>query len=164
MQQNRVFREGTIAGILGASAVALWFLVVDIVASEPLHTPRILGHAFFSMFGAHPVTGAAWPVLGYTVVHYAAFIGVGLLVAKIIEMSNRTPAVLAGLFLVFAVIEVGFYMLAALLSAQDVLGQLAWYQVLAANLLAAGLMGGYLLRKHPEAMPRLDAALKGTTP
>jgi len=34
MQLTRVLREGFIAGLIGAAAVALWFLVVDVIAGR----------------------------------------------------------------------------------------------------------------------------------
>ena len=59
------------------------------------------------------------------------------------------PQFAAALALFFAVFEMGFYFLALVLSAHDVLGVLAWYQIGAANLLASVLMGGFLLRQAP---------------
>ena len=38
---------------------------------------------------------------------------------------------------------------------------IAWYQVGAANLVAAGLMGRYLWMKHPELTHRLNESLSG---
>ena len=163
MVQQRVVREGAVAGTLGALAVAVWFFAVDLAAATPLYTPQFLGRALFGILSDTAREATVWPVLGYTVVHFAAFIGLGVLVAKVVELSDRTPAVLAGLFLMFAVLEVGFYMLSALLATFGTLGSLAWYQVLAANLVAAGVMGGYLWHEHPEMLPRLHAALRGTT-
>ena len=163
MLRQRVVREGAVAGTLGALAVAVWFFAVDLVAAAPLYTPRFLGRALFGILSETARDAVVWPVVGYTAVHFAAFIGIGILVAKIVELSDRTPAVLAGLFLMFAVLEVSFYMLAAMLSTFGALGSLAWYQVLLANLVAAGVMGGYLWHEHPEMLPRLHAALRGTT-
>lgn len=163
MLNQRVVREGAVAGLLGAMAVAVWFLAVDLVVAAPLYTPRLLGRALFGILSESARDATVWPVLGYTVLHFATFIGIGTLVAKIVEMSDRTPAILAGLFLLFAVLEVSFYMLSALLATFGAFGSLAWYQVLLANIVAAGVMGGYLWHEHPEMMPRLNAALRGTT-
>jgi hypothetical protein len=164
MVSKRVVREGFIAGLLGAGAVAAWFFAVDVLAGEPLQTPRALGNAVLAVLGADQPANAAVPVLLYTIIHVAAFVGIGLLVAKIVQLSDRSPAVMAGVFLVFAVLQVGFYMLSALLSNVDGIGSIAWYQVLLANLVASASMGWYLWHAHPEVLPRMDAALKGTTP
>jgi hypothetical protein len=163
MMNQRVVREGAVAGVLGAMAVAVWFLAVDLVVAAPFYTPRLLGRALFGIFTESARDATLWPIVGYTVVHVAAFIGIGMLVAKVVELSDRTPAIMAGLFLLFAVLEVSFYMLSALLATFGAIGALAWYQVLLANLVAAGVMGGYLWHEHPEIVPRLHAALRGTT-
>jgi hypothetical protein len=38
---------GLVAGLLGASVVALFFLVVDLLAGRPLWTPTVLAAALF---------------------------------------------------------------------------------------------------------------------
>ena len=43
MQLTRILREGFIAGLIGAGAVALWFLIVDTIAGRPFFTPAMLG-------------------------------------------------------------------------------------------------------------------------
>src|SRR5260370_34011477 len=47
MHLRQVLREGFIAGLIGAAAGALWFLVVDLIAGRPLFTPAMLGSAVF---------------------------------------------------------------------------------------------------------------------
>ena len=43
MESHNPAREGAIAGIIGASVVALWFLMVDSIAGRPFFTPAVLG-------------------------------------------------------------------------------------------------------------------------
>ena len=50
-----VYKEGFIAGIVGALTVALWFLVVDMMHGRPFYTPTILGTALFGR-GVWPAT------------------------------------------------------------------------------------------------------------
>src|SRR5207248_2863034 len=38
-----VYKEGFVAGILGALTVAVWFLIVDMLHGRPFHTPTVLG-------------------------------------------------------------------------------------------------------------------------
>ena len=71
------------------------------------------------------------------------------------------PSVLGGSLILFVAIELGFYGLTALLR-ETVLGNLAWYQILVGNLLAAILMGTYLWRSHPAMRKGLVSALDGT--
>jgi hypothetical protein len=156
-----VLREGITAGVLGASAVALWFLVVDTLAGRAFYTPATLGRAVFGFFGPPAGETPVMHVIGYTVFHFAAFIALGILLAVIVRRAEVDTGVLAGLMLLFVVFEVGFYGAMALLSQWTQLGDLAWYQVGAANLLAAALMGGYMWRGHPALKQQFAYALGG---
>ena len=152
---------GLIAGAIGATAVAVWFLVVDVVNGQPLYTPRILGSAFFGVFGPPMGETAAHYVIGYTIVHYAAFGLVGVILSAIVRRATADPHVLAGLAIFFFVFQVAFYGFVALLSQWDLLGRLAWYQIGAANVLASVLMGWYLWKVHPSLVRELQFTLDG---
>jgi hypothetical protein len=159
-EKHSIVREGLIAGFLGATAVAIWFFVVDLIGGHPLFTPNTLGEGLLSVFGRSPEPQAV-NIIGYTIFHYAAFTLVGMLAVVLVHQGERTPSVLAGSMILFVAIELGFYGLVALLQ-QTVLGNLAWYQILAGNLLAAVLMGTYLWRSHPAMREGLVRALEGT--
>src|SRR5207247_4816063 len=78
MQLTRILREGFIAGLIGAGAVALWFLIVDTVAGRPFFTPAMLGSAVF--WGVHDpalVVIEYSRIIGYTMIHVSAFLIVG---------------------------------------------------------------------------------------
>ncbi|MBL8998150.1 MAG: hypothetical protein JNL44_12630 [Gemmatimonadetes bacterium] len=161
MDRRRVWKEGVVAGLLGAGGVALWFLVVDLVAGAAFATPEMLGRTLLSVLGKGIDLSPAMNVLWYTLFHVAAFVGVGLVVSRLVALSARTPGVLAGLGLFFVVFEMGFYGLTVFLSQSEQFGALAWYQIGAANLLAAFLMGWYLWRAHPELGARMTKVLEG---
>ena len=79
MESHNPTREGTIAGIIGASSVALWFLMVDSIAGRPFFTPAVLGASLFDLLGAgFGGRGLATHVAAYTVLHFAAFIAIGM--------------------------------------------------------------------------------------
>jgi hypothetical protein len=158
---HSILREGAVAGVIGATAVAVWFFVVDVLGGQPMFTPRVLGEGLLSIFGSSPEP-AAVNIIAYTVFHYAAFILVGILVVFLVHTGERMPSVLAGSLILFVAIELGFYGLVALLQ-ESVLGNLAWYQILAGNLLAAVLMGTYIWRAHPALRDGLVRALEGTS-
>lgn len=159
-----VWRDGITAGLLGATGVAVWILMVDTIAGHPLFTPGLLGKAMLSVLGRGIENHSTlFFVEAYTLLHFAAFIGVGCLASVLLTVTGRVPQFTAALALFFAVFEMGFYFLALILSATDVLGVLAWYQIGAANLLASLLMGGFLLRKHPEFAGNLRHALDGSS-
>ena len=159
-QTHSIAREGVVAGFLGATAVAIWFFVVDMIGGRPLFTPGSLGEGLLSVFGRSPES-QAMNVIAYTIFHYAAFTLVGIIAVILVHAGERLPSVLAGSMILFVAIELGFHGLVALLQ-ETVLGNFAWYQILAGNLLAAGVMGTYLWRSHPALKQGLVSALDGT--
>ncbi|MHB1222764.1 MAG: hypothetical protein ACYC2G_01765 [Gemmatimonadaceae bacterium] len=160
MREHNVFREGFIAGVIGATSVALWFLFVDLVAAHPFYTPEVLGRSLLSVLGPDRGDSTIMVVTIYTIFHYAAFVVSGMIAVTIIHAGRQQSAVLAGALILFVAFEIGFYGLTAMLS-ESALGSLAWYQIGAANLIATILMGAYLWRIHPSLGRRLDFALGG---
>ena len=155
-------REGVIAGVIGATVIAIWFFFVDLIAGHALFTPATLGGGMLSIFGPVPAAGnTALLVAGYTVVHYAAFVVIGLIAAMIVSVANREPSILLGFVVLFAAIEVGFYAFVSLLEQATPLGSLAWYNVMIGNVLAAAAMGAYLLRAHPVLREQFAHAIDG---
>jgi len=166
--RRSIIRQGVVAGILGATTVALWFLVVDVFAGRPLETPEVLGRGLLGVFGRERAgvvdsggDTALFVVSLYTLFHYLAFIIVGIVAAAIVRAGEREPGLLAGALILFVAIEIGFYGLTALLAQTHALGSLAWYQIGLANLLAAAVMGTYLWRRNPALGRGLDYALQG---
>jgi hypothetical protein len=161
IEARTLVREGVTTGLLGAAGVALWFLVIDTVAGHPLFTPDALGRMLFGPLGVHAAPGGvdAGIVAGYTLFHCVAFTGVGLLAALLVRVAERQPVVLALFVVLFAIIEMGFYGLTAVLDTTGVLGRMAWWQIAGGNLVATALMGGYLWRRHPALAHELDLAL-----
>jgi hypothetical protein len=44
---SKLYQEGIAAGVIGALAIALWFLILDSFSGRPLYTPTVLGTALF---------------------------------------------------------------------------------------------------------------------
>jgi len=161
LEQNRTLREGITAGILGATAVAVWFLILDTVAGRPFATPAMLGSSLATLF-AFPGNGStAVHVVSYTIFHYAAFVIVGIIVAAVINNAENEPSMLIGFMILFVAFEIGWYGWTALLARPESFGRLAWYQVMVANVIAAAAMGIYMYRRHPSLARRFTAALAG---
>ena len=161
--RHSIARDGIVAGILGATAVALWFLGLDILYRHPLATPEALGRGLMRILGPEVSDGTAVFVAVYTLFHYVAFIMVGLLVAVIVHFAEREPGVLAGAMMLFVAFEIGFYALSSALSASPMFGALGWAQVATGNLVAAIVMGVYMWRTHPGLGRDLRHALSGGT-
>lgn len=150
---TRIYQEGIIAGIVGALAVALWFLVVDLAHGRPFYTPTVLGTALFGR-GVWPATLETVPpsfemVAMFTWVHLLAFAVIGVIVARVITMAERNPSLGFGFVLLFVILEACFTA-AMMIVAAPVLRALTWPAILIANLLAAGAMATYFWRRHPR--------------
>jgi hypothetical protein len=160
--RHSVVREGVVAGLIGATAVAVWFLILNAVAGRDLlYTPTTLGRGLFSVLGPIGTESDLVHMVAYTAFHYVAFVLVGLLVAFVVHRAENHPVILALFLLAFVILEVGFYGLTAILADDAVLGEMAWYQIGLANLIAALLMGAYIWRRHPALGREFDHALSG---
>ena len=149
--RSRVAREGFVAGALGAAAVAVWFLLYDTAAGVPLRTPALLGAAVLEGLRDPAALTISLPlILKYTLVHGAAFVVFGWLAAGLLALVDREPRLLYAFIMLFVCFEVFSFAMIAVL-AHWLLEALAWWTILAANLLAALAMLGYLLRKHRVA-------------
>ena len=159
--RHTIMRDGITAGALGATAVAVWFLGVDMLYAHALATPEALGRGLLRLFGPPGMEGPMVFVIGYTVFHYIAFIATGLLISVIVHWAQSAPTVLAGAMMLFVAFEIGFYGLSAALQESPFLGALGWAQVATGNLIAAVVMGTYMWRTHPELKAELSYALGG---
>lgn len=161
---QRILREGFVAGLIGAGAVALWFLLVDIINAQPFFTPKMLGGALFwglrdpAQVNAVFTTGEQIyaTVVGYTMVHVIAFVVVGVIAAALAYEIELFPSTLFIAVVFFAIFEFGFYIVLAV-AAQPLLGALTWWSVAIGNAIAAFGMGYYLWRMHPKLRAELLA-------
>jgi hypothetical protein len=161
-RQHNFLREGVITGFIGATAIALWFLIVDTIGGRPLYTPDFLGAGLISVLGKSSMPDTTFiHVAAYTVFHYLAFVLVGVFLTVVVHQAARTPGILAGLLVALVIMTMGFYMIAAAFT-RSALGGMAWPQIFVANLIAAVLMLGYLWRTHPLLGGHLKRALEGT--
>ncbi len=154
-------REGVITGLWGASAVALFYFVVDLLRGHPLMTPSVLGQAFImrTPITTTPETAA---VLLYTAFHLLAFIAFGLFLAALVRGAESSALARYAIVQLFVVFEVGFYFMLSIASA-GAQGQFSLMSVLTANTLAAVAMGTWQWRHHPAVRAALRTVPLGDT-
>ncbi len=151
----RVAREGVAAGLVGAIVVALWFLGYDLASGAMFRTPALLGAIIFRSSAATTAVSVTLPlVIGYTVLHFFAFIGFGMAIAILLAACEWEPFLALGVFLLLAVFEVFFVGFVALLD-QSALEVLGWWKIVAGNILALLAMTAYFLRGHRGLRLRL---------
>lgn len=136
--------DGFMGGAVAALIVALWFLVLDIGAGDPLHTPALLATALLEgpAAVAEGLEFHSGPVILWSLIHLALFTVFGTAVffaARRLSGAARTGALLLALLLITA----GSY--AALAAAwPPVADALPVWSVVGSNLLGAASMAYYL--------------------
>jgi len=153
LDASRLYREGMIAGVLGAAAVAVWFLLLDALAGRPLWTPTVLGTALFRR-GAGLEAAVTLPVslemvAMFTWVHGLVFAALGGVAARMLGYVERHPGAGFGVLLLFVVFQFAFIAVAMVFAA-PVLRVLSAWSILVANLIAAAAMTAYLRQRHPD--------------
>ncbi len=150
---SRLYQDGIIAGVIGAAAIAIWFLLVDAFNGRPLYTPTVLGTALFKggvgLDAPESLAVNLEMVLMFTWVHGLVFIIIGGLASRLLGIAEHNPNLGFGILLLFVVFEFGFVAV-NLAFAETVLRALTWQAVLAGNLLAAASMAGYFRWRHPN--------------
>lgn len=146
LAKRAILRDGLKAGLIGAGSVAVWFLVVDVIAGRAFFTPAVLGSAvFWGLRDPATVIVGLQPVLAYTALHVLAFIIVGTAASFMIAAIKKDPGLTWLLIEFFIVFEIGFYGAVAL-AFTPLLAELAWINVAVGNLIAAGALGTYFWR------------------
>ena len=135
-----IISRGVVAGVVGASVLAFWFLVVDGSQGEPFRTPGFLGGA---LLGTDALEPSAGPVILFTLLHYAAFIAVGLGVSWTLAKIHVAPNIFLGLVVGFGLFDLVFYT-SVTVTGVDVVGEFGWPPVLMGNLIAGVSLMSFL--------------------
>jgi hypothetical protein len=146
-----ILKEGAAAGVLAALAVAVLFLIVDLISGQAFNTPRQLGSLLLSgaIVPLSRMVDVVTPVALYTVFHFAAFVAAGIVVAFVVHFTIKKPIALVLFVILFFAFEVFFTGLVAFLDVQSV-GTIAAYQVAAGNIVAAVVMALYFRARYPH--------------
>lgn len=148
--------RGAIAGMLAGLIVALWFLVVDVVAGTPFRTPTELARILFGVSGP---TETIQLVVAYSLLHLAAFAALGVATVAFLAAAGVRPGWLVGLFFGIGVLNAVHYA-SLLVTGSDALTVLPWPHVVGANLLAGIALMTYLHRATREDRPLGLATLR----
>ena len=143
-----VVREGVTAGLVGGIVVSVWFMLYDFASGNSFHTPAILGAMVFRSAGVGDSVVSTLPlVLGYSILHFSAFVAFGLALAVLLAASEWEPFMVLGALLLLAVFEVFFVGFISLID-QSALEALGWWKIVAGNILALIAMATYFIRSH----------------
>jgi hypothetical protein len=147
---SEIISEGVLAGMVAASAVAGVFLIVDLIAGEAFRTPLQLGNMLLSLVGGTPGSGEmATPIALYTLFHFVAFIGAGVVAAAIVHMAMKQPVAILLFIILFFAFEVAFTGFVAYLDVTSSRGMTPT-QVAIGNVVASVAMALFFRARHPK--------------
>jgi hypothetical protein len=150
LREHKLAARGLVTGLIGAGAVAVWFLVLDVARGQPFYTPAALGAALLLGATSQADVQVTLPIVAaYTVLHLAAFAAIGVVVEWAAERAERAPAVLRAGVLAFVLLEALFIGVVGALS-QWVLGALGYWAVAVGNVLALASMAMWIMATHPK--------------
>jgi hypothetical protein len=150
LREHRLVARGLVTGLIGAGAVAVWFLLLDAARGQAFFTPAALGAALLLGATSQADVQVTLPIVAaYTMLHVAAFIGIGIMVEWAAERVERAPGVLRAATLAFVLLEALFIGVVGALS-QWVLGALGYWAVAIGNVLALASMSMWILATHPR--------------
>jgi hypothetical protein len=152
-----ILLDGLFTGMIGALAVALWFLALDLAAGRPLYTPSLLGNILLhgTQAAASNVVISPVSVAAYTAVHFLIFVAVGVALSYMMTLFERFPIMFFVMLVLFLSLQVGFFGLDLALGL-SLMGRLQPWAVVVANLLAAAGMAVYQWKRHPAALRNVE--------
>ena len=124
----QVLARGLVTGFVGATVIAVFFFVTDLLFATPLATPAFMAQVLLDAPGAAGVPA-------YTVLHYTSFLVMGMATSWALDSLDVNAPVLIGLALGGMLFVFIFYG-SVLFNGLDVVDEVGWPIALLGNLLA----------------------------
>ncbi len=154
-QWTGVVREGVVSGVIGGVIVAVWFLIYDVAIGHPFRTPALLGAIFFNAtHQPQSVEISTALVLGYTAVHFFAFIMFGIASSVLMVASEREPVLALGELVLFVWFELCFVAFVTYLASAAV-EEIGWWNIIGGNIVALAAIIAYFEHRHPRITSRI---------
>ena len=160
MQHSRrwIIIDGAVAGIVGAAAVAAWFLIFDFARGRPLETPALLAATILhGLRNPHLQRSMIQLTAEYSVLHFFAFIIVGVAGALLLEAAEAEPPLLVSVLIFFGAFEV-FFIAVVMFLGPAAMAALTWWGIVVGNLFATAAMLTYFFWRHPALAKNLFGA------
>jgi len=159
-RDHSTVREGLLTGLIGGLVVAVWYFLVDLGRGQPLHTPNVLGQVFVGRDTTPGLRVVPQAVAEYSLLHFAVFLLIGLLLVWLAHLSTRSPSLRMGVWLGLVI---GFLLflghLVMLYSLTD--NRLPWLTAVGGSVLGMGSMAWFLWRRHPDLRGTFDDGALG---
>lgn len=155
MDVRRHVARGLVAGFIAAAVFAAWFLLLDLLQSEPFQTPAYLSRTILSATSLS--RGASIAI--FTVLHFAAFGIAGIVASVLLDAVEIDPGLGVGAIFGFLLFDISFYGSVVLLGS-NVVRALGWPQVLSGNVLAGIALFAYLRARAGLPVTNAGAVLR----
>jgi hypothetical protein len=148
-ETHSTVREGLLVGLLGGGAVAVWWLIVDLLGGTPLATPNGLGQVFIE--GSRttgPDTLHPGAIAAFTAVHFAMFAVLGLVLVRLVHLVTHHWELRMGLWIgiVLTTAWLAFHTYAL---ARYTRYPIPWWGTIGGALVGIGTMLGIAWSRHP---------------
>jgi hypothetical protein len=147
--RTRIVTDGAIAGILGAVAVAIWFLAFDTARGHPLETPALLASTILHGGTSTVADRLLSLTLQYTTIHFIAFAVFGVGAALLLEAAEYEPSLTLSLAIFLGAFEV-FFVAVVMFFGPELMAKVTWWSILVGNLMATVVMLSFFLLRHPN--------------
>jgi hypothetical protein len=147
IEKHSSAREGAAAGALAAAVVALWYFIIDMAQGLPMHTPNTIAQLLFG--SGRSDAGEFGTIAVVTVVHFAVYMLVGVILTALAHLAIRDIAWRFGVMLAVVLAFLFFSGIAYMLEPLTGEHFPAW-TVVGGGLLAVVTISGFLWVTHPE--------------
>ena len=142
-------REGVLVGLLGGGAVALWWVIVDLLQGTPFATPNAFGQLFVE--GNRPLAQGeldAGSIVAFLAAHFAMFAVLGIVLIRLVHLASERWELRMGLWLgiVLTAAWLAFHAYALAIYTRHAL---PWWATAVGALLGVGTMLALAWTRHP---------------
>jgi hypothetical protein len=142
-------REGLLVGLLGGAAVALWWVLVDLLQGAPFATPNAFGQLFIE--GDRPLAEGnveVGPILAYLLAHFAMFAVLGIVLIRLVHLATERLELRMGLWIA-VVLTTAWLAFHSYALATFTRYALPWWATVGGALVGIGTMLLLAWRRHP---------------
>ena len=125
-----VLREGGKLGTIVAIVTWVWLALIDAVSGDAFRTPTMLGG-----------------IVVFTTVHLVLNLVYGMSLVSVIHGAAREPSLIMAALFGFVMVEIGFIMVAGVLS--NFLGGIAWVSIFGGSLIGAAIAFQLIALRYP---------------
>jgi hypothetical protein len=153
--KTRIIADGAIAGLIGGLVIAAWFFIFDAAQGHPLETPAILSAVLLHGVRQPVMNTIAWTLVAeYTIIHFLAFVVIGIIGGLLIDASEDRPEMF-GTLLIFTIGFEVFFIALIIMLGPAAQATVSIWKGMSGNLLATAAMLAFFLWRHPALAENL---------